>query len=167
MVCYHKLTEMYPCRSNRSSQAEMTVVTALFMIPTAMAFPAMMRSANTPPSSDTLALVRKHKTSKQLRPFEDHDHYMDHHDQLVKTHHEDFQATVSRGELERDEIPSRGCLLTILNFFQSQPTRFFAHLRTSPLACEQALAASFRLVCRGTFCFRSTTTPLAVGASGS
>ncbi|CAM9632430.1 unnamed protein product [Ectocarpus sp. 6 AP-2014] len=85
-------------------KAEMTVVTALFMIPTALAFPSMMRSANTPPSSDTLALVRKHKTAKQLRPFEDHDHYMGQDDLLVKTHHEDFQATVSRARAQPKNI---------------------------------------------------------------
>ncbi|CAM9275625.1 unnamed protein product [Ectocarpus sp. 4 AP-2014] len=85
-------------------KAEMTAVTALFMIPTALAFPAMMRSANTPPSSDTLALVRKHKTAKQLRLLENHTHYMDQHDQLVKTYHEDFQATVSRARAQPKKL---------------------------------------------------------------
>lgn len=36
----------------------MTVVTALFMIPTALVFPALLRQANTPPHSVTLARER-------------------------------------------------------------------------------------------------------------
>ncbi|CAM9917336.1 unnamed protein product [Ectocarpus fasciculatus] len=84
-------------------KAEMTAVTALFMIPTALAFPAMMRIANTPPSSGTLALARTKKNAKQH-----HDHNMDEHDQLVKTQHEDFQAALSHGELECNERQSRG-----------------------------------------------------------
>ncbi|CAM9368841.1 unnamed protein product, partial [Ectocarpus sp. 8 AP-2014] len=72
-------------------KAEMTAVTALFMIPTALVFPAMMRIANTPPSSGTLALVRKNKNTKQLQPFEHHNHRMDQHDQLIETQHEGFQ----------------------------------------------------------------------------
>ncbi|CAN0008011.1 unnamed protein product, partial [Ectocarpus sp. 12 AP-2014] len=49
-------------------KAEMTAATALFMIPTALVFPAMMRLANTPPSSETLTRVRKHKTAHKRQP---------------------------------------------------------------------------------------------------
>lgn len=39
-------------------QAKMTAVTALFMIPPALVFPALMRKANTPPPSVTLTRPR-------------------------------------------------------------------------------------------------------------
>ena len=35
-------------------QVEMTVVSALFMLPTGLIFPALLRAANTPPASQTL-----------------------------------------------------------------------------------------------------------------
>lgn len=37
----------------------MTAVTALFMLPTALVFPALLRKANTPPSSMTLTRTRR------------------------------------------------------------------------------------------------------------
>lgn len=42
----------------------MTAVTALFMIPTALVFPALLRKANTPPSSMTLA--RRRRVQRQI-----------------------------------------------------------------------------------------------------
>eukprot|EP00903_Cladosiphon_okamuranus_P011441 g10779.t1 len=43
------------------AKAKMTAVTALFMIPTAWVFPALLRKANTPPSSATLSRSRRDK----------------------------------------------------------------------------------------------------------
>lgn len=43
----------------------MTAVTALFMIPTALVFPALLRKANTPPSSVTLTRSRWDTVSEQ------------------------------------------------------------------------------------------------------
>lgn len=45
--------------TNQTSQAQMVAVTALFMIPTALVFPALLRKANTPPSSMTLSRTRR------------------------------------------------------------------------------------------------------------
>ena len=42
----------------------MTAVTALFMIPTALVFPALLRKANTPASSMTLA--RRRRVQRQI-----------------------------------------------------------------------------------------------------
>lgn len=48
-------------------QAKMTAVTALFMIPPAFVFPALLRKANTPPSSVTLSRSRwdEHKAEDE------------------------------------------------------------------------------------------------------
>ncbi|CAM9773342.1 unnamed protein product [Scytosiphon promiscuus] len=45
-------------QSSVRDKAQMTVVTALFMIPTALVFPALLRQANTPPRSITLKRER-------------------------------------------------------------------------------------------------------------
>ena len=47
-----------PHTTDRNVQAKMTAVTALFMVPTALVFPALLRKANTPPSSVTLSRPR-------------------------------------------------------------------------------------------------------------
>ncbi len=49
----------------------MAVVTALFMVPTALVFPALLRKANTPPSSVTLMRPRQ-LTSQRRREFLEH-----------------------------------------------------------------------------------------------
>ncbi|CAM9181833.1 unnamed protein product, partial [Ectocarpus sp. 8 AP-2014] len=76
-------------------KAEMTAATALFMIPTALVFPAMMRLANTPPSSETLTRVRKHKTAHKQQPQGGNKQLMSQHDRLVKTQREEFHAALS------------------------------------------------------------------------
>lgn len=43
----------------------MAAVTALFMIPTALVFPALLRKANTPPSSVTLKRVQHYRRQRQ------------------------------------------------------------------------------------------------------
>ncbi|CAM9330890.1 unnamed protein product, partial [Hapterophycus canaliculatus] len=79
------------------SFAEMTAATALFMIPTALVFPALLRKANTPPSSATLtrvrALRRKHVNGRQsLHAGENSG---SHHGRLVQAQREDFEATLA------------------------------------------------------------------------
>lgn len=82
----------------------MTAVTALFMIPTAVVFPYLLRKANTPPSSVTLSRVRKsaHKKHGQRRhSVGDDEHGMNEHDRLVKAQDEDFDAALSAGTATR------------------------------------------------------------------
>ena len=43
----------------------MAAVTALFMIPTALVFPALLRKSNTPPSSVTLKRVQRFRRPRQ------------------------------------------------------------------------------------------------------
>lgn len=103
----------------------MTAATALFMIPTALVFPAMMRLANTPPSSETLTRARKHKTAHKQQPQGGNKQLMSQHERLVKTQREEFHAALSDGELRVGKSPSRNCLLQdILVHYQSHPTRF-------------------------------------------
>ena len=85
----------------------MTAATALFMIPTALVFPAMMRIANTPPSSKTLIRVRKEKIAHKQQPFGGDEHVMSQHDRLVKTQREEFHAALSDGELQVGKKTSR------------------------------------------------------------
>lgn len=50
-------------------QAQMTVVTALFMIPTAIIFPTLLKRANVPPPSSTLK--RQRRLRRWLKGFRD------------------------------------------------------------------------------------------------
>ncbi|CAM9387820.1 unnamed protein product [Ectocarpus sp. 12 AP-2014] len=88
-------------------KAEMTAVTALFMIPTALVFPAMMRLANTPPSSETLTRVRKHKTAHKRQPQGGSKQLMSQHDRLVKTQREEFHAALTDARA-KPKNPMRG-----------------------------------------------------------
>lgn len=47
----------------------MTVTTALFMIPTALVFPVLLRKANTPPISGTVTNAGR---ARQAAPFKEH-----------------------------------------------------------------------------------------------
>lgn len=84
-------------------QVQMTIVTALFMLPTAIVFPMLLRLANTPPSSLTL-LRRRHWERRRTHRFsgdpESHDEYRA--DVLYQHHHkrreEDFAETLKSGE---------------------------------------------------------------------
>lgn len=60
--------ECEPCNdlrvlSDQNSQATMTVATALFMLPTVVVFPMLLRLANTPPASVTIARRNRKLTS--------------------------------------------------------------------------------------------------------
>ncbi|CAM9106341.1 unnamed protein product [Ectocarpus fasciculatus] len=88
-------------------KAEMTAATALFMIPTALVFPALMRLANSPPSSETLTRVRKHKTAHKQQPRGGYIQLMSQHDRLVKTQREEFKAALSDARA-KPKNPMRG-----------------------------------------------------------
>lgn len=119
----------------------MTAATALFMIPTALVFPAMMRIANTPPSSETLTQVRKHKTAHKQQPLGGYEQVMSQHDRLVRTQREEFHVALSDGELRVGKRPSLNCLLQdILEQFQSQPTGFFRTQARRLLLVSKVLA---------------------------
>lgn len=99
-----------------AEQAEMTAATALFMIPTALVFPALLRKANTPPSSVTLTRVRRLRRKHVFeRPsMDDGEKPESYHGRLVETQREDVHTTLAAGECRSaDDIgllrcPSRG-----------------------------------------------------------
>ncbi|CAM9572739.1 unnamed protein product [Scytosiphon promiscuus] len=91
-------------------KAEMTAATALFMIPTALVFPTLLRKANTPPSSVTLTRVRLLRRRRHVRggqPLDDNHDSGSHHGRLMEAQREDFQATLAAARA-KPRNPMRG-----------------------------------------------------------
>lgn len=78
------------------------------MIPTALAFPATVRMANTPPVSETLARVRKQHVALGPQPVRHHEEVINLQDRLLKNQHEDFHAALSAGELYQAQLIQLG-----------------------------------------------------------
>lgn len=91
----------------------MTAATALFMIPTAIIFPALLRKANTPPSSSTLCRARKStpKKGRRWHVYGGSEHGTTEHDRILKAQHEDFHVALSAGKTTR--VP---CFFLIISF---------------------------------------------------
>ena len=86
----------------------MTAATALFMIPTALVFPALLRKANTPPSSFTLSRARKtvDKNEHQWQPLGGNEYgIMSEHDRVLYGQHENFRVALSAGKEPILEMP--------------------------------------------------------------
>ena len=89
----------------------MTAVTALFMLPAALVFPSLLRKANTPPPSATLAWRRRrHReitNGRHLREMSDEDYAKSRYEQAAREMHEDFMAALKAGEKLLHDRPSR------------------------------------------------------------
>ncbi|CAM9582299.1 unnamed protein product, partial [Ectocarpus sp. 8 AP-2014] len=112
-------------------KAEMTATTALFMIPTALAFPAMMRMANTPPSSQTLPRVRKHHNVLGPQPFRRHEQVIGLEDGLVKMQHEEFHAALSARATPK-KAPMRGLVVENAAIAVPLPSQLTNHRAKRP-----------------------------------
>lgn len=75
-------------------QVEMTVVSALFMLPAGLIFPALLRVANTPPVSQTL----ERPVSQEEQPDRAVQHHTDRRQVEREETDDDFQATLQIGE---------------------------------------------------------------------
>lgn len=76
-------------------QVELTLVSALFMFPTGVVFPAILRVANTPPSSQTLEMAPRTRRDEPGGPATDH------HDHVKVAQEErdaDFRRVLEEGE---------------------------------------------------------------------
>lgn len=100
-----------PRPAQTSIQAEMTAATALFMIPTALIFPALLRKANTPPSSATLsrATQPKHHNGHQWQGFEGNEYGISLHERILNAQNDDFDAALSAGETPRGPVCTWRC----------------------------------------------------------
>lgn len=77
----------------------MTAVTALFMLPTAVIFPALLRRANTPPSSVTLerAARLRRRVNRMHQGLKD-DNFNDEEDGSFDLQRQDFTEALNAGE---------------------------------------------------------------------
>lgn len=75
-----------------------TVITALFMIPTAVVFPALLRRANTPPPSVTLKSRTVTRWSKRGEERSKSAGYQDEDGDLLKGDKSDFSQVFNAGE---------------------------------------------------------------------
>lgn len=79
----------------------MAVVTALFMMPTAVVFPALLRLANTPPASDTLVSAKRAQyqiESERLMPPRASVKLRSEYEETLERKDEDFMKALGRGE---------------------------------------------------------------------
>lgn len=81
----------------------MTAAPAFFMLPTALVFPALMRKANTPPSSATLSRARRPTAKNEHHPgvCVINEQVMHDHEQILHAQHEDFRGALSAGKATR------------------------------------------------------------------
>lgn len=80
----------------------MTAVTALFMLPAALVFPSLLRKANTPPPSATLAWRRRRQreiaSGRHSQGMSDADYLKMKYDEAAREKYEDFLAALKAGE---------------------------------------------------------------------
>lgn len=79
----------------------MAVVTALFMMPTAVVFPALLRLANTPPASGTLTSVKRvHNriVSERLPPPTAFQSLQSDYEQTLQKDDDEFMEVLEQGE---------------------------------------------------------------------
>ena len=81
----------------------MIAATASFMIPIAVVFPALLRTANTPPSSATLSRARSSADKKEHRwhVLAGGEHGMSEDARIFKAQQEDFHGPLSAGKATR------------------------------------------------------------------
>ncbi|CAN0003126.1 unnamed protein product [Pylaiella littoralis] len=82
-------------------KVQMAVVTALFMMPTAVVFPALLRLANTPPASDTLVSAERAQyqiESERLMPPRASVKLRSEYEETLERKDEDFMKALGRGE---------------------------------------------------------------------
>ena len=65
MGAFHSYEVLRQRDTSYLTQVEMTVVSALFMLPAGVIFPALQRAANTPPASQTLDRVVRKETPER------------------------------------------------------------------------------------------------------
>ncbi|CAN0519234.1 unnamed protein product, partial [Ectocarpus sp. 12 AP-2014] len=99
-------------------KVEMTVVSALFMLPAGVIFPALLRVANTPPASQTL----QRPVSQGEQPERAAEYGTDRRQVEQEKTDDDFQATLRKGDatlrvdFQEQHRPSR----------KASPVRMFA-----------------------------------------
>lgn len=91
-------------RAPISTQVEMTVVSALLMLPTGVIFPALLRAGNTPPASQTLNRVAVRQEEPEGPNHDLHDELQREQDERV----DDFRTALQDGERLCQYVPARG-----------------------------------------------------------
>ncbi|CAM9100172.1 unnamed protein product [Ectocarpus sp. 8 AP-2014] len=109
----------------REKARQMTVVSALFMLPAGVIFPTLLRVANTPPASQTL----QRPVSQEEQPERAAEHRTDRRQVEQEKTDDDFQATLQKGDAthrvgfqEQHPPPRKASLIIMFTAVEAQGT---------------------------------------------
>ncbi|CAM9609633.1 unnamed protein product, partial [Ectocarpus fasciculatus] len=110
-------------------KVEMTVVSALLMLPTGVIFPALLRAGNTPPASQTLKRVAARQEEPEGPNYDLHDELQREQEERV----DDFRTALQEARNVRGQTQRGGFSAPRDRpLRETAPTRFVANVRRSP-----------------------------------